>query len=589
MRRSHRTRLLVALALTAIPLGIHVARHVRERRDAAARPADEGITRELDHGPAAAAPRLAFEDRSAASGLAVVPMQGARTNVLPEDMGPGVAAADYDGDGRDDILITNGPARWSAAPRRGPRPSLYRNRGDGTFADVTEAAGLPECGFSYAACFADLDNDGFPDLAITTYDGLRLLRNTGDGRFEDTTARAPAVAGWTLGLGFGDYDFDGVLDLYVGRYVDFQADRTAGPMSQQYGRAVPPSLNPTSFAPLPNVLLRGRGDGRFEDVTAGAGVANPDGKTLAVVFCDLNGDRWPDLYVGNDTSPNALYLNDRGRRFVDRSAASWTADVRAAMGIGVGDYDHDGDLDMFVTHWVAQENALYRNLVDKRLGKRPPAGTPVTPTFTDVCDAVGLGQSSLDHVKWGTDFEDFDSDGRLDLFVACGSTLQSAADPAQLVPEPCLVYWNAGAEFVSVGAEAGPFFARPVHGRGVTMADFDGDGDVDVVVGQNRGPPVYLANATASTHRWLAIHPVGTLSNRGGKNVLVRATVGGQTQTVEVGASSSYASGRPLVARFGIGGAAAVDQLVVEWPSGRVQRLANVPAGRTLRVVEPVM
>jgi hypothetical protein len=318
-------------------------------------------------------------------------------------------------------------------------------------------------------------------------------------------------------------------------------------------------------------------------VTASAGVSNPDGKGLNVLFADFDGDRWPDIYVGNDVSNNALYRNVGTGRFRNLSASSWTADVRASMGIAVGDFDSDGDLDMFLTHWIAQENALYKNMWVEN-GRR---GRHVL-TFMDVCDSYGLGQSSLDYTKWGTDFIDIDNDGQLDIFVAQGSTLEEDADSTKLMPERPMLYWNKGGEsgFYDVSSVSGEVFSHKLHARGAAFGDFDGDGGVDIALSQNRGPAILLSNGGTRGH-FLDVELVGSLSNRSALGARIVGRGGARRWCKEVGAGGSYLSQNALTAHFGLGDVGAVERLEVRWPSGRDSVLVDVRADRKIRIVEP--
>jgi hypothetical protein len=602
-----------ALVLAVVPIGIHVARSARDRgRPIAPGAPVEGITSELSRTLPEDRPRVSFRDVTAPAGISFVHSRGRRAHLLPEDMGPGLGWLDYDADGWFDLYCANDrgpllarersipsgppapsrarPSGRAAPPAPGradpPLPALYRNGGDGTFLDVAHLAGLAVPDDAYGVTAADLNNDGYVDIHLSCYGPNRLFENNGDGTFRDVTAASGTGLGaaWTLATAAGDFDRDGFLDLYVGNYVQFVCDTAlVEAPSTQGGRQVPYTLNPSSFAASPKNLLRNRGDGRFEDVTAAAGVANPDGKGLNVLFADFDDDRWPDIYVGNDVTNNALFRNRGGGRFADESASSWTADVRASMGVAVGDFDADGDLDMFLTHWVAQENALYRNLWNDGKGK-----TRRRLAFMDVCDAYGLGQSSLDFVKWGTDFIDIDNDGWLDLFVAQGSTLEDGEDSTRLVPERPMLYWNKGGDagYFDVSPVSGDVFSRELHGRGLAVADYDGDGGTDVALSQNRGPALLL-RGTGARGRFLQLELVGTGSNRSALGARVRVTVGERTLVKEVGAGGSYLSQHATTAHFGLASARAVDRVEVLWPSGRVSVAANVLADRRLRIVEP--
>ena len=555
----------------------------------------EGLTDALARDLPADHPRVSFTDVTSAAGIAFRHFSGRRTSQLPEDMGSGAAWGDYDGDGWLDLFVVNQagpitmtPAEVAASPARS---ALYRNRGDGTFAEVAEAAGVAFRGWGMGAAWGDADGDGRLDLFVTAYGENVFYHNRGDGTFAERTAEAGLGGqnGFWTGASWADYDRDGDLDLYVVGYVryDVQAGAAA---SRQYDAEVPASLNPSSFAPERNLLYRNRGDGTFTEVAAAAGVDNPAGRGFAAAWADLDADGWPDLYVANDVSDNALYRNLGDGTFEDVSHPAMVADHRGAMGLAVGDWDGDTDFDLFVTHWIAQENALYRSLVAD--GARLGVAQLNTFQFMDEADRYGLGQVALDFVGWGTAFFDYDNDGRLDLFVANGSTFQQPEAPYLLVPMQAQLFWNRGdAEgFFDVSPVAGDYFARALVGRGAAFADYDNDGDVDVSVVHNGGPGVLLRNdagagGSGSGH-WLEVALEGRRSNRQGIGARLRVVAGGRVQVRQVGAQPSYCSQNSMVEHVGLGAAARVDTLEIAWPSGLRQVFTGLAADRIVRVVE---
>ncbi len=583
-RRQRRTLVAGTAALVMlVGLGTAALRQpAADRYDPSAQA--EGITAELERETPSLVPTVRFSDVSDAAGVTMRHFPGVRSTQLPEDMGSGAAWGDYDDDGDDDLFVVNMRGPLGEEGRGTSR--LYRNDGGGRFSDVTEEAGLALEVYGMAAAWGDADGDGRIDLAVSAYGDLRLYRNAGDGRFEDVTARAglaPYRRFWA-GLSWADYDADGDLDLHVAGYVQYRFDPAdAARASTQVHAEVPYTLNPSSYPPERNLLLRNDGSGRFTDVARAAGVDNPTGRSLTAAWCDFDADGWLDLYVANDVSDNALYRNLGNGRFEDVSHATWVADPRGAMGLAVGDWDLDGDFDIFVTHWLAQENALYTNMLIG--GRGLPAGRLA---FMDDADQRGLGQISLDFVKWGTSFFDYDNDGRQDLLSINGSTFQDPDDPRRLVPMRHQLYWNRSddAGFFEVSSAAGPALTTPSVGRGAAFADYDADGDVDVLVVNHGDGLRLLRNDGGNAARWLRVRVRGARDPRGtGALVLVRT--GDLTQRAQVDAQPSYLSQNSAVQHFGLGAHERADEVMVRFPNGREMRFTGVPAGQTLEVREP--
>jgi Flp pilus assembly protein TadD len=557
------------------------------------------ITRSLDRELPSDAPAVRFADATAESGLRFVHFQGKRSTQLPEDMGSGLAWGDYDGDGDPDLFLVNaaGPLTGDAERSESPaRSTLYRNEGDGTLADVGAAAGLDVGGWGMAAAWGDYDGDRDLDLAVTRYGTNRLFRNEGDGTFVDVSDETGigGPEGFWTGASWGDFDRDGDVDLYVCGYVRYQYEKgDAGRATLQFESVVPFTLNPSSYPALPNLLYRNDG-GRFREVAREAGVANPEGRSLSASWADFDADGWPDLYVANDVSDNAMFHNRGDGRFDDVSHAAWVADYRGAMGLAIGDWNDDGHLDIFVTHWLAQENALFENQAAV-VAARP--GEPMH--FVDKADLFGLGQIALDDVGWGTEFVDYDNDGRLDLFVANGSTFQEARDTSRLVAMRNRLFWNGGPErgFFAVGAAAGEPFTRAEVGRGAAFADYDDDGDLDAAVLNNGGPALLLRNEGGEGNNWLRVVLRGPHRPDGGParapatstfalGARVRVTAQGITRLRTIGGSSSYLSQPPPgEAWFGLGRAAAVDRLEIDWPDGTVTAPEALPVNAAVRIV----
>jgi len=532
---------------------------------------EEGITRSLDRTLEKPASGLRFTDVTEQAGIQFENFPFERTSQLPEDMGPGVAWGDYDGDGLPDLFLVNFAApvgvseeEMAASPAT---DRLYRNRGDGTFEDVTESAGVGVAHRGMGASFGDYDGDGDEDLFVTSWGRSILWENQGDGTFRDVTERAGLTAeGFWSGASWADFDGDGDLDLYVCEYVDYIPEPPGTDYARGGDAENPFTINPSSYPPGHNHLYVNRGDGTFEERAAEAGVESPLGRSLSGAWSDFDDDGRLDLYVANDVSDNGMYWNRGDGTFQDVSYESLVADYRSSMGIAVGDWDNDLDLDLFLTHWVAQENALYSNLTSESRAK----GSNAKFRFRDDADRVGLGQIALDLVGWGTAFVDFDNDGWLDLFVANGSTLQRRDDPSKLVPMNPHLYWNRGPEkgFFEVGAEAGLRTDPPGVGRGAAYADYDGDGDPDLIIVRNGGRARLLRNDSQSGS-WIGFklrartgHPDAI-----GARIVVHA--GDRAYLREAGTGPSYLSQNFSDVLFGLGSATRVDRVEIRWPGGQ--------------------
>lgn len=549
----------------------------------------EGITAHLERDLPDGYEPVVFSNVATEAGIHFRHFAGSRSSQLPEDMGSGAAWGDYNNDGWPDLYVTNlaGPLTLSADEvRRSPAHShLYRNNQDGTFTDVSEEAGVNYRGFANGAAWGDVDNDGRLDLIVTTYGPLIFYHNQGDGTFHERS-EAFGLGGsdgfWT-GASWADYDRDGWIDLYVTGYVRYEKP-AYGTRSYQYDVENPASINPSSFTPERNLLFRNHGGTGFDEVALKAGVSNPDGRSLSAAWFDADEDGWTDLYIANDVSDNVLYRNLGDGTFQDISHHARVADYRGAMGLAVGDWDGDTDQDLLVTHWIAQENALYVN----RLAQDRASGASPSPRFIDEADRYGLGQISLDYIGWGTSFLDVDNDGRLDLFVANGSTLQDRSDATRLVEMPSQLFWNAGPRsgYFDVSPVSGDYFGMEYVGRGAAIADYDRDGDLDIFVVHHGERAALLRNDLNRASNWLAVMLEGRTSNRRGIGAQIRVVTEAGVQVRQVGTQSSYLSQNEAVEHFGLGHGAHVDSLIIDWPSGLRQVETDVRAGRRIRVVE---
>jgi hypothetical protein len=531
-------------------------------------------------------PNVMFTDVTRQAGIDFVHSAGVRTHQLPEDMGSGAAWGDYDNDGYPDLYLVNQPGPWGQSPGpNSPTSRLYHNNGDGTFTDVTDRAGVANHGgFGMGAAWGDYDNDGLLDLYVTNYGRSVLYHNNGNGTFTDVTDRA-GVANhrWGMTPVWFDYDNDGYLDLYVPNYVDYNLKGVpAGATSQEYGIDVPFTLNPASFAPVPNRLYHNNRDGTFTDVAPHLHVADASGRSLSVAFADFTLNGWQDIYVGNDISSNRLYRNLGHGRFQDVSASSWSEEYRGTMGIAIGDFDRDGDLDMFLSHWIGQGDALYQNLWNeqKSAGKLH---------FENVADMYGCGAISYSTAGWGTFFFDFDNDGWLDLLVLNGSTFEDKSDTTKLVPERPFLLWSKGEDgFFDLAASgvAGSALQIPRNARGAAYADYDRDGDLDMIVTTNHGRAVLLRNDGGNRNHWLSVHLVGKRSNRQGIGARLILEAGGKRYLRQYGVQGSYLSSSVPEAWFGLGQIKQIDSLVIAWPGGSNQVFRNLPIDRTLAITE---
>ena len=573
-------------AMTALGVWVQAVRNT-DLGDGAA-----GITSFDAERGATAVPPLRFRDVAASLGIVTRHGPPQRQRRLCEDTGSGLAWADYDGDGDFDLYVVDYCADDEANSTASTGSRLFRNDG-GRFSDVTGHAGVANVpGRGMGASWCDCDDDGLPDLFVTNVAGPnRLYHNRGDGTFRDVAGEAgvaPSV--WSTGSCWGDYDRDGDVDLYVCSYIDYDTrGLPEGELLIERGRdsiGVPVALNPNAFDPLPNRLYRNLGDGRFEDVAAEAGAANPEGRSFSAAMVDLDGDGWLDIYVANDVSPNCLFRNMAGEpdlpgakpgvvHFWDLSAVTGTADFRGSMGLSIvetGDMNGvaDGLPDLFYTNWLAQENALYQSL-------RMPGGDI---EYRDRARHVKVAEDSLEMVGWGCGFVDLDLDGRQDLVVVNGNTLEQPPERKALIPQPMFIYWNDGKTFRNLAAEAGHSTEAPWCARGLAVADYDDDGLADMAISVNRGTPLLLHNETLTQNRGLKVRLRGPSAACFGAKVEV--TVGAQRQFRWWGADVSYLSGHAPELIFGLGENQQADRVQVTWSDSRVSTFSGVSAGKAI-------
>lgn len=488
--------------------------------------------------------------------------------LLPETLGSGCAFLDYDSDGYQDILLVNS-MDWPGHKRGRSTLKLYRNNRDGTFTDVTKAAGLDMELYGMGVAVGDYNNDGFPDILITCVGQNRLLQNTGKGTFLDvtkTSGLASRQAFSTSAVWF-DYDRDGLLDLFICNYVNWSPEHDVFCSLDGKNKSY---CTPEAYRGETCWLFHNRGDGRFEDVTAASGIFDTSSKSLGVAMIDFDEDGWPDLFVANDTQPNKLYRNLRNGKFKDAAveaglAFSSEGKARAGMGVDVGDFENSGRPGIAITNFDNEMVGLYRS---------PAAGQ-----FDDVSLAAGVGGPSKTTLGFGCGFADLDLDGRLDLVVANGhidDTVRNIRGNVGYAQPPHLFVNLGKGKFQDVAPIHGGDFAAPRVGRGLAFGDFDRDGDVDILLTTNNGPAYLFRNDVPSGNKSLRLYLTGTKSNRDAIGAVVRIFHGGISQMRVVRSGSSYLSQSERALTFGVGKADQVDRVIVEWPSGSVQEFTKI-------------
>jgi hypothetical protein len=548
-----------------------------------------------------------FTERAKQTGLDFVHFNGMSGALyMPEILGPGVALFDYDNDGDLDVYLVQGQMlgagktlRDASFPPDASMPltdRLYRNdlqiHPDGTrtlhFTDVTAASAIVSRGYGMGVAAADFDNDGYVDLYLTKFGAPnQLFHNNGDGTFTDVSrASGTDASGWSVSAAFVDIDRDGWLDLYVGSYLRYSLEANTRCFSSS---GAPDYCTPRSYQPLPGRLYRNRGDGTFVDITARAGVGSEFGPALGVATADFNGDGWMDIYVTNDGKENQLWLNQRNGTFRNAALLSGVAlpvdgKAEASMGVDAGDFDNDGDEDLFMTELTGEGSNLYVN--------------DGSGSFVDRSSPSGLGPGTVTTTGFGTAWLDFDNDGWLDLLIVNGTVqiieaLRQAHDPFPLHQLKLLFHNLGNGRFEEVTSRAGAVFRLSEVSRGAAFGDIDNDGDVDVLVGNNNGPVRLLINNVGSRKHWIGLRLVGLPRARGGHGssrlVEGRDMLGARVEIVRhdgsklwrrVRTDGSYASANDPRVLAGLGDSADPPTVRVKWPSGRTDEWRNVPIDR---------
>jgi hypothetical protein len=495
---------------------------------------------------------------------------------LPETVGAGCLFFDYDNDGWLDLyLVNSGPADFYT-PTTPLKNALYHNNHDGTFTDVAEKAGVTGGTFGMGAAAADYDGDGWVDLYMTSYGRNILYHNNHDGTFTDTTDKAGVAApGWSTCAVWFDYDNDGKLDLFVSSFVRY--DRSLNPLCTDSTLSRRYYCVPRLFKPQPSHLFHNNSDGTFKDVSRESGIADAPGKSFGAVATDVNNDGLMDLFVANDTMPNFLFVNKGGGKFEEVGLAAGVAysengKPRSGMGVDAGDTDGDGWPDLFVANIDQEFFSLYHNEHDLIFTDAPGEIAPATQLLSG----------------WGLKFFDYDNDGDLDLFLANGHPDDMIEQRAARVKyqEPLLLFENTGHGFKNVSAQAGAVFGRDFSARGLAVGDYDNDGDLDVLISNNGGAPLLLRNDGGNRNNWLGLQLVAIRSNPAAVGAVITWRVNGVTRSRLQTSGGSYLASHDPRALLGLGAAKQVESLEIRWPTGRVDKLTNLPVNRYSKVVE---
>jgi enediyne biosynthesis protein E4 len=519
-----------------------------------------------------------FTDVTAKAGIKFVHNSGrAGKKFLPETMGSGGAFLDADNDGWPDILAINS-RDWQPKAGRKSLHALYRNNKDGTFTDVTAGSGLDVEMYGLGVAVGDFDNDGLDDVYITALEGDRLFKNLGNFKFKDVTKESGITnADFGTSAAWVDYDKDGLIDLFIANYVKWTA---AGDIWCSLDGANKSYCTPESYKGTTSRLYRNLGGGKFQDVTRQSKIEDPTGKALGVTILDFDTDGWPDIFVAHDTQPNRLFRNNRNGTFTEvgvSAGVAYSEDgvARGAMGVDAVDYDRSGRPHLLVGNFTNQMLALYRN-----------EGTNL---FVDEAPRSTVGRTSMLSLAFGVFFIDYDNDGFFDIFSANGHIEEeiSVVQPKVKYQQPPLMFRNTGkGRFEHVSPSLGRDFNVPQVARGAAYADFDRDGDLDILITNNHGPARLLRNDGGNRNNWISVKAVGTKSNRSGIGAVVRIQSASGQQWRMVHSGSSYCSQSDLTLSFGLAKDPVVQAIEVEWPSGAKDRATNVPVNQFLRIEE---
>ena len=504
---------------------------------------------------------------------------GCGRRYIMETFSAGLALFDYDQDGDVDVYFLNGAPLEGTKVDRPPRNALYRNDGNFRFTDVTEEAGVGDPGFGLGVAVGDYDNDGLSDIYLSNYGPNVMYHNNGDGTFTDLTGRTGTAGGPNMlgaGVSFLDADGDGYLDLYVSSYLDFTNE--THPHNVWMGFHVYPS--PEHYRPTPDAFYRNNGDGTFSDVSVQSGIASHRGRGMGVISTDYDNDGDTDVFVANDSTANFLFENQGNGKFEEVGLLAGVAyDVygerQGSMGVDCADCDGDGLPDFYLTSYQRELTVLYKNLGDG--------------LFDDVTAATGAAEGTLQHVTWGTGLVDFDNDSDRDVFIACGhlyDNVELFCDTTAYRVRNILLMNTGKGQFVDVSGESGDGMTPKLSSRGVAFDDLDNDGDIDVVILNSRSRPTLLRNDSQNDHHWLQVRLRGRKTNRDGVGARVRVVAGDLTLVDEVHSGRSYQSHYGMRLHFGLGKRARVDRVEVRWIGGGIDVVENAIVDRLLTITE---
>ncbi|HSE20479.1 MAG TPA: CRTAC1 family protein [Pyrinomonadaceae bacterium] len=522
--------------------------------------------------------KIQFTDITGNAGITFKHVASPDKRYIVESMSGGVAFIDYDNDGDLDIYLVNSLTVDLVKSKTKTKSDFYRNDGDGKFTEVSVKAGVSDIGWGMGVTVGDYNNDGFQDLYVTCLGPNHLLKNNGNGTFTDVTEKAGVGdPRWSTGASFFDYDRDGDLDLFVANYVDFDLNNLPefGQGKTCQYKSIPVQCGPRGLKGAGDTLYRNNGDGTFTDISKQAGVADENGfYGLGVITSDFDDDGLIDIFVANDSTPNFHYRSQGNGTFKEIGFIAGTAvnengSEQGSMGVTVGDYDHDGKLDLFVTNFADEYNVLYHNNGNN--------------SFTDLSYAAQVAAVSLPYVGWGTKFFDYDNDGWVDLFVANGHVYPQLPSYRQ---RRLIHKNNRDGTFTEVTAQFGSVLSESRASRGVAFGDIDNDGDVDLLITDLDGPPQLLRNDGGNTNNSILIKTVGVKSNRSGIGARVKVVAGDLTQVDEVRSGDSYISQSDLRLHFGLDKRTKVDLIEVRWPSGTVDKITGLGVNKIVTIKE---